>query len=82
MELSASYLSVKRLVLDGALCLADSFEFLMYHCMRLKALRHELASLNRIAADKSLVFNRSLRLCLLKSKNSKHNKFLHCRNCI
>ena len=43
-----------RLVLDGAICLADSFEFTTYHCTRLKAFRHERASLNRIAADKSL----------------------------
>ena len=27
-----------RLVLDGAICLADSFEFTIYHCQRLKAL--------------------------------------------
>ena len=42
-----------RLVLDGAICLDDSFEFAIYHCMRLKAFRHELVGLNRIAADKS-----------------------------
>ena len=29
------------LILDGAICLADSFEFTMYHCTRLKAFRHE-----------------------------------------
>ena len=42
-----------RLVLDGAICLADSFQFTVYHCMRLKVFSHEWASLNRIAADKS-----------------------------
>ena len=42
-----------RLVLDGAICLPDSFKFTIYHCMKLKAFRHERASLNRIAADKS-----------------------------
>ena len=42
-----------RLVLDGAICLADSFVFSVYHCTRLKAFGHELASLNRITADKS-----------------------------
>ena len=41
-----------RLVLDGAIYLDDSFEFMIYHCLRLKAFRHEWASLNRIAADK------------------------------
>ena len=25
-----------RLVLDKAICLADSFEFMIYHCMTLK----------------------------------------------
>ena len=30
-----------RLVLDGAICLADSFEFTISHCMRLKAFGHE-----------------------------------------
>ena len=39
------------LLLDGAICLADSFEFTIYHYMRLKAFRYERASLNRIAAD-------------------------------
>ena len=39
------------LVLDGATCLANSFEFTIYHCMRLKAFRHEWARLNRIAAS-------------------------------
>ena len=34
------------LVLDGAICLADYFEFMMYHCTRLKAF-------STIAADKS-----------------------------
>ena len=29
------------------------FGFMIYHCMRLKALRNERASLNRVAADKS-----------------------------
>ena len=24
-----------RLILDGAICLADSFEVMIYHCMRL-----------------------------------------------
>ena len=30
-----------RLVLDGAICLADSFELTIYHRKRLKAFRHE-----------------------------------------
>ena len=42
-----------RLVLEGAIYLPDSFEFTIYRCMRLSAFRHEWASLNRIAADKS-----------------------------
>ena len=42
-----------RLVLDEAICPADSFEFTIYHCIRLNAFKHERASLNRIAADKS-----------------------------
>ena len=42
-----------RLVLDGAIRLADSFEFAIYQCMRLKAFRHERTSLNSIAAGKS-----------------------------
>ena len=46
-------LNILRLVLDGAICLADSFEVTMYNCKRLKAFRHEWTSLNRIAADKS-----------------------------
>ena len=31
------------LSLDGAICLADSYEFTIYHCtgIRLKAFRHE-----------------------------------------
>ena len=33
-----------RLVSDGAICLEDSFEFTIYHCMKLKALRHEFMS--------------------------------------
>ena len=41
-----------KLVLDSAICLADCFEFTIDHCARLKAFRHERASLNRIAADK------------------------------
>ena len=39
--------------LEGAICLADSFEFTIYHCTRMKPFRHERASLNRVAADKS-----------------------------
>ena len=30
-----------RLVLDGAICPGDSFEFTIDHCMRLNAFRHE-----------------------------------------
>ena len=30
-----------KLVLDRAICPADSFEFTIYHCMRFKAFRHE-----------------------------------------
>ena len=30
-----------RLVSDGAICLADSFQFTIYNCTRLKAFRHE-----------------------------------------
>ena len=30
-----------RLGLDGVICLADSFEFTIYHCTRLKAFRYE-----------------------------------------
>ena len=30
-----------RLFLEGAICLADSFEFTIYHCMGLKAFRHK-----------------------------------------
>ena len=30
-----------RLGLDSAICLDDSFEFTIYHCMRLKAFRHK-----------------------------------------
>ena len=41
-----------RLVLDGAICLTNSFEFTVYHCMKLKAFTQECASLNRITADK------------------------------
>ena len=42
-----------RLVLHGAICLADSFEVTIYHCTGLTTFRHEWATLNRIAADKS-----------------------------
>ena len=42
-----------RLVLDDVICLADSFEFTIYHNMKLNAFRHEWASLNRTVADKS-----------------------------
>ena len=41
------------MILDSAICLADSFEFTIHHCMRLKAPRQKGVSLNRIAADKS-----------------------------
>ena len=30
-----------RQVSDGAICLADSFEFTIYHCTRLKSFRHD-----------------------------------------
>ena len=30
-----------RLGLDSAICLDDSFEFMIYHCMRLKGFRHK-----------------------------------------
>ena len=30
-----------RLVLDGTICLADSFEFMINHCTILKAVRHK-----------------------------------------
>ena len=47
------YIPSARLVLDGAICPADSFEFTVYHCMKLNAFKHEWASFNRIATDKS-----------------------------
>ena len=37
----ADRLHCVRLVLDGAICPADSFEFTICHCTRLKAFRHE-----------------------------------------
>ena len=34
-------INLLRLVLDGAICPADSFEFTIDHCMRLNAFKHE-----------------------------------------
>ena len=39
--------------LKREICLADSFEFTIYHSTRLKAFIHKWTSLNRIAANKS-----------------------------
>ena len=37
LHVSKKVMRIARLVSDGAICLADSFEFMMYHCMRLKS---------------------------------------------
>ena len=42
-----------RLQLHGAIYSPDSFVLMLRHCVNLKAMRYELTSLNRIAADKS-----------------------------
>ena len=62
-------------LLEGAICLADSFEFTLYHCMRLKSFRHEWASLNRIAADKSHSVIVALRR--IKAEITRSHVFFH-----
>ena len=42
-----------RVKLGLPICLTDSFVFTLGHCQKLKAMRYESASLNRILADKS-----------------------------
>ena len=42
-----------RLQLHGAIYLPDSFVLTLRHCVKLKAIRYESTSLNRIAADES-----------------------------
>ena len=42
-----------RLQLHGAIYRPDSFEMMLRYCAKLKAIRYESTSLNRIVADKS-----------------------------
>ena len=41
------------LQLHGAIYRLDPFVFILHYCANLKVIRHESATLNRIAADKS-----------------------------
>ena len=59
-----------RLRLHGAIYLPDSFALMPRYCANLKAIRHELASLNRLVTDKS---HRVIVALVIQSKNLEKN---------